>query len=169
LEWFRSDIIAAATGYQFGVVQANHSVSRRGVVRGIHFSDVPPGQAKFVYCPVGSVLDVVVDVRVGSPTFGAVESVVLDDRDRRAVLLAPGLGHAFCAIHDLSSVNYLVTAAYDPDRERTVSPLDPALAVPWPVDPSQLLLSDKDAAGPSLAEAERLGILPRYEHCLELR
>jgi dTDP-4-dehydrorhamnose 3,5-epimerase len=166
LEWLRADLLAAAVGRLFPVVQANHSVSSRGVVRGIHFSDVPPGQAKLVYCSAGAVLDVVVDVRVGSPTFGAVESVVLDAAEPRAVFIAEGLGHAFCAMTDDASVAYLVSSVYDPAAERTVSPLDPALPIAWPSEVSPDGLSPKDAQAPSLEAAAAAGVLPSYERCV---
>jgi dTDP-4-dehydrorhamnose 3,5-epimerase len=166
-EWFRGDLLAAAAGRRFEVVQANHSVSKRGVVRGVHFADVPPGQAKFVYCPVGMVLDVVVDLRTGSPTFGAVDSVVLDDVDRRAVFIAEGLGHAFCSLRDGSSVSYLVSSTYDPAAEHTVSPADPALGLPWPADVGPISTSERDLAAPTLAAAQELGVLPSYQRCLE--
>jgi dTDP-4-dehydrorhamnose 3,5-epimerase len=165
LEWFRGDILAAATGRRFEIVQANHSISKRGVVRGVHFADVPPGQAKFVYCPVGAVLDIVVDLRVGSPTFGAADSVVLDDVGRRAVFISEGLGHAFCALRDDTSVNYMVSSFYDPVAERTVSPLDASLSLPLPADLGDLLMSPKDTASPSLDEAARAGQLPSFEAC----
>jgi dTDP-4-dehydrorhamnose 3,5-epimerase len=165
VEWFRGDLLAAATGRRFEIVQANHSVSKRGVVRGVHFADVPPGQAKFVYCPHGAFLDIVVDLRVGSPTFGTVDSVVIDDVDRRAVFIAEGLGHVLCALQDGSSANYLVSTAYNPAAERTVSPLDPALALPLPTDLGELLLSDKDVAAPTLNQAQEQGILPTDERC----
>jgi dTDP-4-dehydrorhamnose 3,5-epimerase len=161
LEWFRADAVARECGYEFGVAQANHSVSKRGVVRGVHFCDVPPGQAKFVYCPSGSVLDVVVDLRVGSPTFGAHDSVVLDDVDRRCVFIAEGLGHAFHAQTDEASVTYLVSSVYSPQHEHTVSPADPQLRLPWPTDGIQI--SDRDAKAPTLAEAKDQGLLPAYQ------
>ncbi|HYJ74288.1 MAG TPA: dTDP-4-dehydrorhamnose 3,5-epimerase family protein, partial [Kineosporiaceae bacterium] len=97
LEWFRSEQLEAV-GHPLGLAQANLSVSRPGVVRGIHYADVPPGQAKYVTCVRGAVLDVVVDLRVGSPAFGRWEAVRLDDRERRALYVAEGLGHAFCAL-----------------------------------------------------------------------
>src|SRR5919202_5624129 len=100
LEWFRQDELAAAVGHELELAQANCSISRRGVVRGVHCAEVPPGQAKYVTCSRGAVLDVVVDLRVGSPTFGRWEGVRLDDVDRRAVYLAEGLGHGFCALSD---------------------------------------------------------------------
>src|SRR5450631_1601773 len=98
LEWFRAGELTASLGYQPEVAQANCSVSRRGVIRGIHFADVPPGQAKYVTCVNGAILDVVVDLRVGSPGFGRWTAVRLDDENRRAVFVAEGLGHAFMAI-----------------------------------------------------------------------
>ncbi|MCU0262046.1 MAG: dTDP-4-dehydrorhamnose 3,5-epimerase family protein, partial [Candidatus Nanopelagicales bacterium] len=88
LEWFTDRSFSEATGHPLPLVQANASVSAKGVLRGIHFADVPPGQAKYVTCVTGSVLDVIVDIRVGSPTFGTWESVLLDDRSRRAVYLS---------------------------------------------------------------------------------
>jgi dTDP-4-dehydrorhamnose 3,5-epimerase len=165
LEWFRGDALREATGRRFQPMQANHSVSKRGVVRGVHFADVPPGQAKYVYCATGAVLDFVVDLRVGSPTFGAVDSVVLDDVDRRAVYLSEGMGHAFCALRDDTTVTYLVSSVYDPVGERTVSPLDPTLALAMPTDVGELVMSDKDLAAPTLDAAERGGLLPSMAAC----
>jgi len=166
LEWFRGDELAAATGRRFDVVQANHSVSRRGTVRGVHFADVPPSQAKFVTCARGAVLDVVVDIRVGSPTYGASAAVVLDDVDRRALFIAEGLGHAFCALSEESSVIYLTSSVYNPAREHAVHAFDAALALPWP-DDLPLLLSPRDEAAPTLAEAEASGLLPRFDDCVD--
>lgn len=167
LEWFRADVLHDVTGRRFEIAQANHSISRRGVVRGIHCAAVPPGQSKVVYCPSGAVLDVVVDLRVGSPTFGAVDSVVLDAVERRVVVVSEGLGHAFCALRDDSSVAYLVSTVYQPGAEFSVSPLDPDLALPWPVDLGELELSEKDRSAPGLAEAQDAGVLPTYAACLE--
>lgn len=163
-EWYRADVLAAAVGHPLPLVQANHSVSARGVLRGVHFALVPPGQAKYVYCPGGRVLDVVVDVRVGSPTFGVHDAVVLDSEQPRAIYLAEGLGHAFVALADGSSVTYLVSSGYDPQREFGVHPLDPELALPWPAD-VQVQLSAKDAAAPTLAVAREQGLLPTMEEC----
>ena len=167
LEWFKADVLAEAVGHPLAVRQANHSVSQRGTLRGVHYADVPPSQAKYVYCPRGAVLDVVVDLRVGSPTFGACDSVVLDETDRRGVYVSEGLGHAFLALTDEAAVTYLVSAPYAPAREHGVHPLDPQLALPWPAD-VEAILSDKDAAAPTLAEAAAAGALPDYAACLEL-
>lgn len=164
LEWYKSDVLAAAVGHPLGLAQANSSVSRCGVLRGLHFADVPPGQAKYVSCPVGRVLDVVVDIRVGSPTFGRVETLVLDDVDRRAVYVAEGLGHAFLALSDGAVVSYLVSEPYAPEREHGLDPLDPELAIPWPADVVPRL-SPKDADAPTLAQAREAGALPSYDVC----
>ena len=165
LEWFRGAEFAGDLGYRLALAQANLSVSRRGSVRGVHFADVPPGQAKYVTCVRGAVLDVVVDVRVGSPTFGRNHPVDLDDRNRRGLYLAEGLGHVFMALTDDATVVYLCSQPYAPDREHGVHPLDPALGIPWP-DGIEPALSAKDAAAPSLAEAEAAGLLPDYRTCL---
>jgi dTDP-4-dehydrorhamnose 3,5-epimerase len=163
-EWYRADVLASATGFGLPLAQANHSVSARGVLRGVHFTLVPPGQAKYVYCPVGKVLDVVVDIRVGSPTFGASDAVLLDSEQPRAVYLAEGLGHAFLSLADGSSVTYLVSTGYSPGREFGIHPLDPELALPWPTD-VEFELSAKDQAAPTLAEARAQGLLPTMEQC----
>ncbi|MEV7891522.1 dTDP-4-dehydrorhamnose 3,5-epimerase [Streptomyces sp. NPDC002817] len=163
-EWYRGEEFREATGYDLSLAQANCSVSKRGVLRGVHFADVPPGQAKYVTCVRGAVLDVVVDVRVGSPTFGSWEAVRLDDDTRHAVFLAEGLGHAFMALTDDATVVYLCSTGYAPGREHGVHPLDPQLAIAWPEGIAPVL-SDKDGQAPSLAEAERSGLLPSYEEC----
>ena len=164
-EWYRAPEFRAATGYGLDLVQANCSVSRRGVLRGVHFADVPPGQAKYVTCVRGAVFDVVVDLRVGSPRFGRWEAVRLDDTARRAVFLAEGLGHAFLALTDDTTVVYLCSAGYAPEREHGVHPLDAGLGIVWP-DGTRPLLSPKDAGAPSLARAEASGLLPSYASCL---
>ena len=163
-EWYRADVVSEAVGHPLPLAQANHSVSSRGALRGVHFALVPPGQAKYVYCPAGTVLDVVVDVRVGSPTFGVHDTVLLDSEQPRAVYLAEGLGHAFVALEDRSSVTYLVSSGYDPEREFGVSPLDPDLDLPWPSD-VEVELSAKDRAAPTLAEAREQGLLPTMAEC----
>ncbi|MPZ26544.1 MAG: dTDP-4-dehydrorhamnose 3,5-epimerase [Micromonosporaceae bacterium] len=159
LEWFRADRLGALTGHRFQTAQANLSVSARGVVRGIHYADVPPGQAKYVTCVRGAVLDVVVDLRRGSPSFGRWDAVRLDDTDRRAVFLAEGLGHGVCALTDDATLAYLCSTVYQPAAEHTVHPLDPELAIDWPVDDP--VLSERDAAAPALRDAP----LPDHRTC----
>ncbi len=164
LEWFRDATFEAAVGHPLRLAQANLSVSARGTLRGVHFADVPPGQAKYVTCVAGSALDVVVDVRTGSPTFGQWDSVLLDTTDRRAVYVGEGLGHAFLALEDATTVAYLCSEGYAPGREHGIHPLDTALGIGWPsgVEP---LLSPKDGRAPTLAEARAAGLLPTYESC----
>jgi dTDP-4-dehydrorhamnose 3,5-epimerase len=163
-EWYRADVLTEATGHPLSLAQANHSVSARGALRGVHFALVPPGQAKYVYCPSGRVLDVVVDIRVGSPTFGVHDAVLLDSTEPRAVYLAEGLGHAFVSLADSSSVTYLVSTGYSPGREFGVDPMDPELDLPWPAD-LEFEFSAKDRAAPTLAEAREKGLLPTMEQC----
>lgn len=163
LEWYRFDHLAEAVGHPLRLAQANISTSSRGVVRGVHFADVPPGQAKYVTCTRGSVVDVIVDLRVGSPTFGRWEAVPLDDVDRRAVYIAEGLGHGFCALTDDATLTYLCSETYNPTGEHTVHPLDPDLGIEWPAEAP--LLSARDEAAPSLADALAAGLLPRYPAC----
>lgn len=127
LEWVRPDRLAEVVGHPLSLAQGNLSVSARGVVRGIHYADVPPGQAKYVTCVRGAVWDVIVDLREGSPTFGRWQPVRLDDVDRRAVYLAEGLGHGFCVLTEGATVAYLCSTVYNPAAERAVNPLDPDL------------------------------------------
>ena len=159
-EWFRFDKISAETGYSFPVRQANISRSSKGVVRGIHFCQVPPGQAKLVTCMTGTILDVVVDIREDSPTFGQWESVEVRAADRNAVLLPVGVGHAFVALEDDTTVCYLVSDVYTPDKEFGIHPLDAELGIDYRLDPAELLLSPKDQQAPTFQEARQQGLLP---------
>ncbi len=171
-EWYKADVLEDAVGHRLSLQQANLSVSTRGTVRGVHFADVPPSQAKYVACPRGALLDVIVDLRVGSPTFGVVDAVRLDDVERKAVYLAEGLGHAFLALEDGTTINYLCSTGYWPTREHGVTPLDPALGLTdlaaWPAEMigDALTLSPRDLAAPTLAQAQEQGLLPSYEACL---
>jgi len=114
------------------------------------------------------VLDVIVDIRFGSPTFGEWESVRLDDQAHHAVYLSEGLGHAFLALTDDATVVYLCSEGYQPDREHGIHPLDPDLGIEWP-DGLPFLMSPKDAEAPTLASAARSGLLPAYERCAAFR
>jgi dTDP-4-dehydrorhamnose 3,5-epimerase len=174
LEWFKSGAFADAVGHPLDLSQANCSVSAAGVLRGIHFAQVPPSQAKYVHCPKGAVLDIAIDIRIGSPTFGEWDSVLLDDVDRRAIYLSEGLGHAFMSLEDGSTVVYLCSTPYAPGREHGLHPLDPAIGIDWPNTsrdgrPISPLLSPKDEAAPTLAEAQEQGLLPTLEEALEYR
>ncbi|WP_075735158.1 dTDP-4-dehydrorhamnose 3,5-epimerase [Streptomyces acidiscabies] len=168
MELYKAEALEDAVGHALDLRQANLSVSAAGVVRGIHFADVPPSQAKYVTCVKGAVLDVIVDIRVGSPTFGKWEAMRLDDETRNAVYISEGLGHGFCALTEGATVTYLCSEGYAPQRERGLHPLDAELGVEWPVS-GEPELSAKDAEAPTLAEAKELGILPRYEDCVAFR
>jgi dTDP-4-dehydrorhamnose 3,5-epimerase len=162
LEWYRFDLLAEAVGHPLDLRQANTSVSKRGVVRGIHYADVPRGQAKYVTVTHGAVLDYIVDIRVGSPTYGTWETVRLDTVDRRAVYIGEGLGHAFVALTDDATVSYLVSETYNPVAERGIDPLDADIALVFPEEAGEPLLSPKDTDAPTLAEAASAGVLPDW-------
>ncbi|MGB5148640.1 MAG: dTDP-4-dehydrorhamnose 3,5-epimerase [Mycobacterium sp.] len=158
-EWFTDPEFTAMTGHRFDLAQANCSVSAAGVLRGVHFAELPPSQAKYVSCLRGAVYDVVVDIRVGSPTFGQWDAVRLDDRKHNSVYLSEGLGHAFLALEDDSTVMYLCSAGYAPQRERTI--LATSLGIDWPAE-QPLNLSERDAAAPTLDEVRAAGQLPTW-------
>jgi len=165
-EHYRFEPLEEALGHPFTVRQGNTSVSRRGTVRGIHYALVPPGQAKYVTTLTGAVLDYVIDLRVGSPTFSAWEAVRLDDVNRRAVYLAEGLGHCFVALTEDAVVSYLVSEVYNPQRELGISPTDPDIGLEFPDEAGEPLLSPKDLAAPSLQQALDGGLLPSYDECV---
>ncbi|WP_102141779.1 dTDP-4-dehydrorhamnose 3,5-epimerase [Mycobacterium hubeiense] len=162
-EWFTEAEFTAFAGHRFDLRQANCSVSAAGVLRGLHFAQVPPSQAKYVTCLHGAVFDVVVDIRVGSPTFGRWDAVQLDDRTRRSVYISEGLGHGFLALEDDSTVAYLCSASYNPAREHTINALDPALRIAWPVVDGEPITSERDREAPTLDEVRATGLLPTWE------
>jgi len=163
-EWFTDGGFTRFAGHRLDIRQANCSVSSAGVLRGVHFAQLPPSQAKYVTCVSGSVFDVVVDIRVGSPTFGQWDSVLLDDKDRRTIYISEGLGHGFLALQDNSTIMYLCSSEYNPQREHTICATDPTLAIDWPlVDGAVPSLSDRDAAAPSFDEVRASGLLPTWE------
>ena len=164
-EMFRGQEFADDLGYRLAVAQVNCSVSHRGVIRGIHFADVPPGQAKYVCCVSGAIMDVVVDLRVGSPSFKAWESVELAADSGRALFISEGLGHAFTALTAEATVVHLCSAPFNPSGEHGVQPLDPDIGITWP-EFGDVILSGKDAAAPGLEQARAAGLLPSYETCL---
>ncbi len=161
-EWFTDSDFTAFAGHRFDLQQANCSVSAAGVLRGLHFAQHPPSQAKYVTCVHGSVFDVVVDIRVGSPTFGQWDAALLDAADRGSVYISEGLAHGFLALQDDTTVIYLCSAPYDPNREQTICPTDPALGIEWPaVD--EFELSERDATAPTLDQVQASGLLPSWE------
>ncbi|WP_231330108.1 dTDP-4-dehydrorhamnose 3,5-epimerase [Actinomadura graeca] len=165
-EWFRSDDLRQHAGHSLNLAQGNCSISSKGALRGIHFADVPPGQAKYITCLRGAILDVVVDIRVGSPTFAQWEAVRLDDKNRACLYIGEGVGHGFLALTDDATVIYLCSEPYTPSREHGVHPLDPEIGIEWPSD-VEPVLSPKDAEAPTLEEAHRAGLLPDYQSCLD--
>ncbi len=165
LEWFKASEFEAAVGAPLNLLQANCSVSAAGVLRGIHYTDDPPGQAKYVTCVRGAFLDVIVDLRPDSPTFGQWDSVLLDDIDRRAVYLSAGLGHAILSLEDDSTVMYLCSLEYTPELDHDLDALDPTLAIDWPTtardgSPLTYVRSGKDAVAPSFNEVFRAPKVP---------
>jgi epimerase EvaD len=164
---FQGPAFADATGGSFPVAQTNHSLSRRGVVRGVHYTKTPPGCAKYVYCPRGSALDIVVDIRVGSPTFGRWDTVLLDQLTFCAVYFPVGVGHAFVALEEDTVMSYMITSSYVPANELAISVSDPELALPIPADVAPII-SVRDRAAMTLSEARTRGLLPEYAHSLEI-
>ena len=135
-------------------VQDNHSRSRKGIVRGMHFQ---PGQAKLVRCVRGAIFDVLVDIRAGSPQFGEWEGFVLDDQEHRLLYVPDGFAHGFCVLSDIADVAYKVTTYYDAAAESGFAYDDPEVAIAWP-DDLELIPSKRDKAAPPLSE--RAGSLP---------
>jgi dTDP-4-dehydrorhamnose 3,5-epimerase len=150
-EWFQDSTFLSAAGDEFLLAQANCSISKQGVLRGIHFAEFPPGQRKYVTCMSGSAMDVLVDLRPKSPTFGKWKSVLLDTIDRRIVSVPNGVGHGFMALEDNTSVVYLCDQRYNPKFEHEINPLDPEIGIIWPsnLDP---IISEKDQAAQSFSE-----------------
>ncbi|MEJ5928058.1 dTDP-4-dehydrorhamnose 3,5-epimerase [Corynebacterium sp. H128] len=159
-EWFKASEFEEALGFPFDLQQSNISTSKKGVLRGFHFADVPPGQAKFVSCLSGAILDVAVDVRVGSPTYLKWAAVELTAANRKSLYLPVGIAHGFLALED-STVAYLTSAEYRPNTEHGFDPFDPTVGVEWPE--ADYILSEKDKTAPALADAP----LPSFEACEE--
>ncbi|HEV3093133.1 MAG TPA: dTDP-4-dehydrorhamnose 3,5-epimerase [Solirubrobacteraceae bacterium] len=132
-------------------VQDNHSRSTRGVVRGMHFQ-VGAGAAKLVRCARGRILDVVVDLRRGSPSWGEWEGFELDDESQRLLYVPVGFAHGFCVLSEVADVLYKQTAYYDPTLERGIAWDDPQVAIRWPLPDADLLVSERDRAAPRLSE-----------------
>ena len=147
-EWFKSSVINETLGREFNVSQSNVSRSKKGVVRGIHFSMAPGGQAKWVTCANGSLWDVIVDIRPKSPTFKRWEAIELRAEEGKSLLISEGLGHAFLSLEDDTVISYLLTTPYSPKDEFAINPQDPEIGIKWP--DIQLIFSDKDATAPSL-------------------
>lgn len=163
-EWFKREEIELKSRFDFSVAQANISISNKGVIRGIHYSVSPEGQAKWITCASGSILDVVVDIRPNSPTYKKIEYVYLNGDDERSLLIAHGLGHGFLSLEENSTIAYLLSSRYSPESELEIIPTDTDLNIDWHlqlIGGSGLIVSTKDAQAPTLKEREQNNQLPR--------
>jgi len=167
-EFYRFENLENVAGHPLTLRQGNVSVSAKGVVRGIHYALVPPGQAKYVAASRGAFIDYIIDLRVGSPTFGSWDSVVIDDVTRRAVYLSEGLGHAIVSLTDDATVSYLVSEVFNPTGEFGINVLDPEIGLVFPPEIGVPLLSQKDASAPTLTEALASGLLPTWKQSRDM-
>jgi NDP-hexose 3,5-(Or5-) epimerase len=160
-EALRCDQVEAVTGHRFRPEQINYSVSRRNTLRGIHGVTVPPGQAKYVMCVRGALRDIVVDLRVGSPAFGAYHVTELDAESGRSVYVPEGVGHGFLTLTDDACICYVVSTRYVPGTQIDINPVDPELALPWCFTEPPLM-SEKDARAQGMREALAAGLLAQW-------
>jgi dTDP-4-dehydrorhamnose 3,5-epimerase len=161
-EWFKAEEIAAIDS-KFSVQQANYSHSKQWVIRGIHYSLAPEGQAKVVTCASGAIVDVLIDLRAGSPTFMKVEYVELSAESGNVVYIPSGVGHGFIVQSEKASVVYLTSSGYAPEYEKALCPTDPGLAISWPIPAGELgIISKADTEAPTLAQAKASGALPTF-------
>ncbi len=165
-ESFRLNSLENIIGRKFDVKQSNTSISRAGSIRGIHFAQVPPSQAKYIQCQKGSILDFVIDVRVGSPTFAQHVGIELNSKTPKAIFIEEGLAHAFIALEDDTIVTYFVNQYFNPTNEKAINPLDPEISINW--GNLKYLISEKDKNAKTLSEMQELGHLPIYKDCLKL-
>jgi dTDP-4-dehydrorhamnose 3,5-epimerase len=162
-ESFKAEEFQKLIGRNFDIKQTNTSSSSKGSVRGIHYALIPPSQAKLVQCQRGSIKDYVIDIRIGSPTFGQFEEIALDEKSAGAVFIEEGLAHAFVALENNTIVTYYVSEKYNPEREKGINPFDPTLNVKWP--DIELILSEKDKVAIYLEQAKSEGLLPLFDEC----
>jgi dTDP-4-dehydrorhamnose 3,5-epimerase len=163
-EWFKHEELLSKTQINFSVQQANLSKSNRGVIRGIHYSLAPEGQAKWVTCVAGSIIDVIVDLRLNSPTFQKIEYVALNENDGKSVLIGSGLGHGFISVGETNVVSYLLSSSYSPEHEFGINPMDPDLKINWHSElivNSELIISQKDLLSSTLKDQRLKNQLPR--------
>lgn len=161
-EWFKADEMSSIDE-NFSVQQANYSKSKKSVIRGIHYSIAPQGQSKVVTCVSGSITDVLIDLRFGSPTYLKVEQVQLSDDSGDVVYVPTGVGHGFIVESEVASVAYLTSSKYAPDFEKAICPTDPALGITWPIQQGQVgIISQADTSAPTLAQVASSGDLPIY-------
>jgi dTDP-4-dehydrorhamnose 3,5-epimerase len=164
-EVFKLSQVSDVLGRNFEVKQVNHSISKAGVIRGIHWADVPPGQGKYVSCFRGKIWDVVVDIRLGSPTFGQWDAAELSAENGKSMLISEGLAHVFLSLEEDTAVSYLCSEPFSPSTEHGINPLDPDLAIPFvsQFTDSSFIISDKDSKAPTLKQAQKTSILPIFQ------
>lgn len=161
-EWFKADEIASVDK-DFSVQQANYSKSSQWVIRGIHYSLAPQGQSKVVTCASGTIVDVLVDVRNGSPSYMKIEYVELSEDSGKVVYIPSGVGHGFIVESESAAVVYLTSSGYAPEFEKAICPTDKELGINWPLPVGEEgIISKADMEAPSLAQAKELGILPTF-------
>jgi dTDP-4-dehydrorhamnose 3,5-epimerase len=160
-EWFKADEIATVDS-AFSVQQANYSKSKQWVIRGIHYSLAPEGQSKVVTCASGSIVDVLIDLRLDSPTYLKVEYIELSEDSGSVVYIPSGVGHGFIVESETASVVYLTSSGYSPEFEKAICPTDPALGIKWPLPTSEAgTISKADTEAPTLIQARESGNLPK--------
>jgi len=161
-EWFKADEIAQVDS-QFVVRQANYSKSKKHVIRGMHYSVAPQGQAKVVTCSSGSIVDVLVDLRLGSPTYLKIDYVELSEDSGKVVFIPSGVGHGFMVGGESASIVYLTSSGYAPQFEKAICPTDPELGINWPL-PNGVspIISRQDLEAPNLSQASGSGGLPLF-------
>ena len=164
-ESFRSDLISQQLNRPFDIKQTNTSFSSKGSLRGIHYALIPPSQAKFIQCQRGAIQDFVIDIRIGSPTFGKFQMIELNENLSQAIFIEEGLAHAFVAMQDQTLVTYYVNQTYNPNNEKGINPLDEELNISWPkID---LKLSKKDEQEITISKAKELKLLPTFKESKE--
>jgi dTDP-4-dehydrorhamnose 3,5-epimerase len=161
-EWFKAEEISSIDG-NFSVQQANYSKSNQWVIRGIHYSLAPQGQSKVVTCASGKIVDVLVDLRLGSPSYLRIEYLELSEDSGKVVFIPSGVGHGFIVESESAAVVYLTSSGYAPGYEKAISPTDPELGINWPIPIGELgIISKADTGAPSLAQAKKFGELPNF-------
>ena len=167
-EWFKREDILSKTGKDFSTLQANISVNHKGVVRGIHYSLAKEGQAKWITCVTGAIMDVIVDIRPESTSFGKWIKVELTGDSGFSILINEGLGHGFVSLMDNSAVAYLVSSNYSPNDEFEINPLDETLGIDWELDLSHLKISNKDLNAPTFLQLFAEGKLARRDNHINI-
>jgi dTDP-4-dehydrorhamnose 3,5-epimerase len=150
LEWMRIDQAKTEINLDFKVEQTSISKSKKNVIRGMHYSINPVGQAKWVTCVLGSIKDVVIDLRSDSQTYLQQFQIELDGLDGKSIMISSGIAHGFLCQSESAIVSYALSSAYRPDLEKNIQPFDSNLNINWGISESQAILSDKDRNAPAM-------------------